>query len=163
MSSLEDAALALSERLRSRDKSLVLAESCTGGLAAAALVGLPGASDLLAGSFVTYQTESKAAWLGVSRLTLERCGAVSPEVAAAMAAGAAVRTPHAMVAAAITGHLGPDAPDGENGRLVIGLRTPTRGATVEEFRLPNDPRTRAQRQAAAAALLLKAVTKALSA
>ncbi|QDT17708.1 CinA family protein [Alienimonas californiensis] len=162
MPSLEEAAVALSDLLRSRCESLVLAESCTGGLAAAALVGLPGASDLLAGSFVTYQTESKAAWLGVSRAMLTQYGAVSPQVAAAMAAGAAVRTPHAAVAAAITGHLGPDAPPAENGRLVVGLRTPVGGAAVVEFRLPLTSGGRRKRQERAAALFLNAVTAALS-
>ena len=163
MSPLETAAVTLSDRLRERAHTLVLAESCTGGLAAAALVGVSGASDLLAGSFVTYQTVSKAAWLGVSTETLGRFGPVSGEVAAAMAAGAAVRTPGATIAAAITGHLGPDAPPGMNGLLVVGLRIPTRAPAIREFRLPASLVDRGERQAAAAAILLTAIAEGMGA
>ena len=162
MSALEQAAARLSDRLRAGGDVLVLAESCTGGLAAAALVGMAGASDLLAGSFVTYQTGSKAAWLGVPRALLDDPGPVSPEVAAAMAAGAAVRTPHATIAAAITGHLGPAAPAGENGRLFIAVRRGSQTPIVTERRLPGDGATRPERQATTATLLLDAVADALA-
>ena len=155
------AAALLSERLRAGGDTLVLAESCTGGLAAASMVALPGASDLLAGSFVTYQTASKLAWLGVSRALADRHGVVSPEVAAAMAAGAAVRTPHATVAAAITGHLGPDAPQEDDGRVVIAVRRFGGPPTVRDLRLPQDVTERGPRQAAAADLLLGVVAEFL--
>ena len=151
----------LARRLRETGDVLVLAESCTGGLAAAAVVRVPGASDLLAGSFVTYQSASKAAWLGVPTDLLADPGPVSRPVAAAMAAGAAAETPHATTAAAITGHLGPAAPAGENGRLVIAVR---RGdtETIAEVRLPADISVRSARQAAAAVELLSAVRAVLT-
>ena len=162
MSPLRVAAERLSERLDATGNTLVLAESCTGGLAAAALVGRAGASTRLAGSFVTYQTASKAAWLGIPEVLLTDPGPVSPEVAAAMAAGVAVRTPHATLAAAITGHLGPGAPPGENGRLVVAVCSGAAEPSVVERRLPDAPADRAERQAAAAAILLDAVAAALT-
>lgn len=116
---------------------------------------------MLAGSFVTYQTESKAAWLGVPRALLERHGPVNSETAAAMAAGAAARTPHAEVSAAITGHLGPDAPPGQNGRLLLAVRTADALVHQEEIRLPDAPADRLRRQEAAATALLQAVAERL--
>ncbi|NNJ26287.1 CinA family protein [Alienimonas chondri] len=163
MTSLQLAARRLSGLLRERHESLVLAESCTGGLAAASLVGEPGASEVLAGSFVTYQTRSKAAWLGVPAAMLRRHGPVSEEVAAAMAAGAAALSPHAEIAAAITGHLGPEAPAGEDGRLLIAVRISARSPVVTERRLPDSVRGRRQRQEAAAVHFLTTISDALSA
>lgn len=94
---------------------LVLAESCTAGLIAATLARVPGMSRRLAGSFVVYQIESKAAWLGVSADTIQQYDVVSREVAASMATQALIRTPHATIAMSITGHLGPDAPGSLDG------------------------------------------------
>ena len=161
MSPLRLAAERLSDRLDESGDTLVLAESCTGGLAAAALVARAGASARLAGSFVTYQTVSKAAWLGVPKSLLTDPGPVSPEVAVAMAAGAAVRTPRASLAAAITGHLGPDAPPGENGRLILAVCGGAAEPSVVERRLPEAPADRAERQAAAAEILLETIAAAL--
>ena len=123
----EDPAGAVLAALAAAGETLVLAESCTGGLAAASLVAVPGASDRFAGSFVTYQSASKAAWLAVPAALLEDPGPVSREVAAAMAAGVLERTPHATVAAAVTGHLGPDAPPGLDGVAWVAVRR--RGGT----------------------------------
>jgi nicotinamide-nucleotide amidase len=83
-----------------------LAESCTGGLLAARLTERPGASDYVAGGVVAYSNEAKGELLGVPAETIERHGAVSPEVAAAMARGARERF-GADVACAITGIAGP--------------------------------------------------------
>lgn len=162
MTPLETAAAALSDRLRERNDTLALAESCTGGLVAASLVQRAGASDLLAGSFVTYQTASKRAWLGVPRATLDRYGAVSPEVAAAMVAGAAVRTPHATVAASVTGHLGPDAPADDDGRVVIAVRSTAGPLRIHDLRLTAEAVDRGARQIAAATLVLQAVEESLA-
>lgn len=96
--------------LRSRRQRLVLAESCTAGLIAATFSRLPGVSDVLAGSAVVYQLETKTAWLGVDPGILADPGPVSREVAEAMATGVLDSTPHASVALSITGHLGPGAP-----------------------------------------------------
>lgn len=109
------------ELLRSQQATLVLAESCTCGLIAATLARIPGMSAVLAGSFVVYQIDSKAAWLNISRELIDRCDVVSSEVAAAMAEGALVQTPHATIGLSITGHLGPGAPENLDGIAWLGM------------------------------------------
>jgi nicotinamide-nucleotide amidase len=91
---------------RARGLKAATAESCTGGLVAAALTEIAGSSDVLDCGFVTYSNEAKRAMLGVPASTLKRHGAVSGETAAAMAAGA-LKHSHADVAVAITGIAGP--------------------------------------------------------
>jgi nicotinamide-nucleotide amidase len=95
----------VAEALRSR--RLGLAESCSGGLLAARISSVPGASRYLAGSVVAYSNDAKAELLGVDRALIESHGAVSPEVAAAMASGALARF-GADVAVSITGIAGPE-------------------------------------------------------
>ncbi|MEM1020334.1 MAG: CinA family protein, partial [Pseudomonadota bacterium] len=82
------------------------AESCTGGLIAAALTDVAGSSAVLDRSFVTYSNAAKASMLGVSPDLMERVGAVSEEVALAMAQGALANS-KAQVAIAVTGIAGP--------------------------------------------------------
>jgi nicotinamide-nucleotide amidase len=89
------------------DRRIGLAESCTGGLLAARLTERPGASAYVAGSVVAYSNEAKSELLGVAPALIERHGAVSPEVALAMADGALERF-GADVSCAITGVAGPD-------------------------------------------------------
>lgn len=89
-----------------RGRRLGLAESCTGGLLAARITDLPGASEYLAGGVVAYSNEAKARLLGVDPALIEAEGAVSPQVAEAMAKGALERF-DADVAVAITGIAGP--------------------------------------------------------
>ncbi len=84
-----------------------LAESCSGGLLAARITDVPGASAYLAGSVVAYSNEAKEGLLGVDAGLIERHGAVSPEVAEAMAVGALERF-EADVAVSVTGIAGPD-------------------------------------------------------
>ena len=83
-----------------------LAESCTAGLLAARLTERPGASDYLAGGVVAYSNEAKVDLLGVGEEIVSKHGAVSPEAAEAMAAGALERF-HADIACAVTGIAGP--------------------------------------------------------
>jgi nicotinamide-nucleotide amidase len=90
-----------------RGRRLGLAESCSGGLLAARITDLPGASAYLAGSVVAYSNQAKADLLGVEPALIEAKGAVSPEVAEAMAVGALERF-GADVAVSITGIAGPD-------------------------------------------------------
>jgi nicotinamide-nucleotide amidase len=90
-----------------RGRTLGLAESCSGGLLAARITDLPGASEYTAGSVVAYSNEAKAGLLGVDPALIEAHGAVSPEVAEAMAIGALERF-GADVAVSITGIAGPD-------------------------------------------------------
>lgn len=85
---------------------LATAESCTGGLVAAALTAIPGSSMWVDRGFVTYSNEAKADMLGVPMAMIEAHGAVSEEVARAMAAGA-IRHSRASLAVAITGIAGP--------------------------------------------------------
>jgi nicotinamide-nucleotide amidase len=95
------------DRLRVRGLTFATAESCTGGLVASRLTSVPGASDVFVGSVVAYANDVKVAELGVPSDVLERHGAVSAEVAAAMAHGARARL-GADVAVAVTGIAGPD-------------------------------------------------------
>ena len=88
-------------------RTLGLAESCSGGLLAARITNLPGASAYLAGSVVAYSNEAKSELLGVDPGLIEARGAVSPEVAEAMALGALERF-GADVAVSVTGVAGPD-------------------------------------------------------
>jgi nicotinamide-nucleotide amidase len=87
-------------------RKLALAESCSGGLMAARITAVPGASDYMVGGIVAYSDESKTQLLGVDRDLIAAHGAVSPQVAAAMSEGA-LRRFEADVAVAITGIAGP--------------------------------------------------------
>lgn len=89
-----------------RQWQLATAESCTGGLIASLCTELPGSSAWLERGFVTYSNAAKAEMLGVDPALIETHGAVSEEVARAMAAGA-VEHSHAQVALAVTGIAGP--------------------------------------------------------
>jgi nicotinamide-nucleotide amidase len=89
-----------------KGRRLGLAESCSGGLLAARITNVPGASDYFAGSAVTYSYEAKEELLGVPKDLIEEFGAVSPQVAEAMAKGALERF-DADVAVSITGIAGP--------------------------------------------------------
>ena len=92
--------------LQRRGLTVVTAESCTGGLVSGLLSEIPGASDVLHAGFVTYSNAAKVELLGVAKDLIEKFGAVSTEVAAAMASGALERTP-ADIAVAVTGIAGP--------------------------------------------------------
>jgi len=93
-------------RCRARGWMLATAESCTGGMIAAALTDIAGSSDVVERGLVTYSNEAKIELLGVPAATIAAHGAVSEEVAAAMAAGALARSPVA-VAVSVTGIAGP--------------------------------------------------------
>jgi len=96
----------VAETSRAEDLTFSVAESCTGGLVAAALVAVPGVSRSFVEGWVTYSNESKTLRLGVPPELIESVGAVSPEVAGAMAEGAR-RESGADVALATTGIAGP--------------------------------------------------------
>jgi nicotinamide-nucleotide amidase len=101
----------LAERLQGiclgRGVTVALAESCTGGLFAATLTSVPGSSGYFLGGVVSYSNEAKEAFLDVPAATLAAHGAVSAQVAKAMATGARARF-GATLAAGITGIAGPD-------------------------------------------------------
>jgi nicotinamide-nucleotide amidase len=102
----EQAVLALAQVLRSTGVKLASAESCTGGLIAAACTAVAGSSDWFERGFVTYSNEAKSEMLGVSPALLAAHGAVSLEVARAMAEGALTHS-RAQLAVAVTGIAGP--------------------------------------------------------
>lgn len=97
---------ALGDLLRARGWHLATAESCTGGLLSGTCTAPAGASDWFTTGFVTYSNEAKQALLGVAAGALAAHGAVSAEVAEAMARGALARS-HAQLALAVTGIAGP--------------------------------------------------------
>lgn len=103
---LVQAATTLLEQCRENGIMLATAESCTGGLIAGALTEIAGSSDVFERGFVTYSNDAKIENLGVDAELIERFGAVSEDVARAMAAGA-VANSKADIAVAVTGVAGP--------------------------------------------------------
>lgn len=103
----DNLASALLDQLAARNKTLVTAESCTGGLIASQLTEIAGSSRVFAGSFVTYSNAMKTAMLGVQPATLDMYGAVSEQTVREMALGALQRS-GADYAVAVSGVAGPD-------------------------------------------------------
>lgn len=120
----------LAQLLESRHWKLATAESCTGGLIAAACTELAGSSAWFERGFVTYSNESKMELLGISAKTLAEHGAVSQAVAHAMAEGALARS-QAQVAVAVTGIAGPSGGNEEKpvGTVWFGLAVSDKGVT----------------------------------
>ena len=121
------------------ERTLALAESCTAGLMAARITERPGSSAYFAGGVVSYSNEAKAEVLGVDRALIERHGAVSPEVAGAMADGALARF-EADTALAITGIAGPDGGSEEKpvGFVCWCARLADGSTLARAVRLPGD-------------------------
>jgi nicotinamide-nucleotide amidase len=103
---IEEAARLVLALCRRSGRRVATAESCTGGLVAAALTEIAGSSDVFDCGFVTYSNEAKRAMLGVPATVLEQYGAVSRETALAMAHGALAGS-SASLAVAVTGVAGP--------------------------------------------------------
>lgn len=103
--------------LEQKKETIAAAESCTGGLLAARLINVPGASNVLNESFITYSNEAKIKYLGVKEETLKEHGAVSEETAREMAEGV-LKTSGADIGVGITGLAGPG---GETGTKKPGL------------------------------------------
>lgn len=108
----------LVDLLRKKSLTLVLIESCTGGGIADRLTRVPGSSDVLWGSLVTYQERAKTRVLGITRASLKRHGAVSPETAAAMARAGLSLGGKRVIAVSTTGVAGPG---GGSRRTPVGL------------------------------------------
>jgi len=115
----------LADLLVQRQVKLATAESCTGGLIAAACTDLVGSSVWFERGFVTYSNAAKTDMLGVDAALIERVGAVSQEVAGAMAQGALAHS-HAQVALAVTGVAGPSGGSAAKpvGTVWFGWATP---------------------------------------
>ncbi len=139
---------------RARGLTLATAESCTGGLVAACLTEIAGASQVFDRGFVTYSNEAKTELLGVPPALIAEHGAVSEAVARAMAEGTLRHSP-ADVAVAVTGIAGPagGSPDKPVGLVFIGAARRGGPARVERHRFEGN-RTAIRRHAAAAALTL---------
>lgn len=116
-SSLTDLATQVLRHADARGERIATAESCTGGLVAAALTAIPGSSSVVDRGFVTYSNAAKTEMLGVPPELLEAHGAVSREVAMAMAEGALAHS-HADAAVAVTGIAGPNS---DNTNKPVGL------------------------------------------
>ncbi|ABM38963.1 CinA family protein [Polaromonas naphthalenivorans] len=112
---------------------MATAESCTGGMIAAACTDLAGSSNWFERGFVTYSNEAKTEMLGVAAGLIARHGAVSEEVARAMAQGALTRS-HAQAAVAVTGVAGPTGGSADKpvGTVWFGWATPA--GVVSELR-----------------------------
>lgn len=131
-------AIAVLKACRSHGIMLATAESCTGGMIAAALTDIAGSSDVVDRGFVTYSNEAKMEMIGVSKATLDAHGAVSRETALEMATGALSRS-RAGIALAVTGIAGPGGGSAEKpvGLVWFGLATKDR-PTIAERRLFED-------------------------
>jgi len=142
----------LLERYRKAGRRLATAESCTGGMVAARLTDIAGSSDVVERGFVTYSNEAKIEMLGVPAELLGSYGAVSAQVARAMAEGALARS-RADVALSITGIAGPGGatPAKPVGLVYLALAIKGAATRVERQHFAGD------RQAVRSAALERAI------
>jgi len=149
--SFGDLATSVLETCRRAKLKLATAESCTGGMIAAALTDIAGSSDVVERGFVTYSDEAKTELLGVPAATIAAHGAVSAQVAKAMAMGARARFAAAL-AVGITGIAGPDGGSAEKpvGLTYLGLAD---AASSEVRRFAFDGDRAANREAGTRAAL----------
>jgi nicotinamide-nucleotide amidase len=137
-STLTDAE-ALLAACRAKGIMLATAESCTGGLIAAALTAIAGSSDVVDRGFITYSNEAKNEAIGVPMALIETHGAVSRQVAAAMAVGALARS-QAAITVAVTGVAGPGGgtPEKPVGLVWFGLARTGSSAITDSRIFPGD-------------------------
>jgi nicotinamide-nucleotide amidase len=148
-----EGASAFLDAAKAEGLKIATAESCTGGLIAASLAAVPGASAALERGFITYSNEAKQELLGVPAALLDQHGAVSKPVALAMVAGALAHSP-ADLAVAVTGIAGPDGGTAEKPVGLVHIAAARRdGDTLhEEKRFGDIGRHEIQVQTVAAAL-----------
>jgi nicotinamide-nucleotide amidase len=140
---------------RDRGLRLATAESCTGGLVAACVAEVPGCSSVLERGFVTYSNDAKVEMLGVPADLIASKGAVSAEVARAMAEGALAHS-RAHLSVAITGIAGPDGGSDEKPVGLVHLAAARKGGPTlhEEKRFGDIGRLSVQAESVAAAFRL---------
>ncbi len=140
----------VSARLREKGQTLAVAESCTGGSLASSFTGLPGASKFFSGAIICYNNDSKVQALGIPECVLKQHGAVSPEVAVALATGVAEHL-GADYGLSIAGYGGTCCSEGDKreSKVYIGLCTPE-GIWSKEIRLVGAAATIKQRAVSAA-------------
>lgn len=137
---------------RARRIKIATAESCTGGLVAAALTSIAGSSDVVDRGFVVYTNEAKTELLGVPAEMLERVGAVSEEVARAMAEGALSRS-RADLSIAVTGIAGPGGATPDKPVGLVHFAAARHGSeTIHERRVFSGDRRAVREQSVAVAL-----------
>ena len=142
---------------RAKGITIATAESCTGGMVAAALTDIAGSSDVFDRGFVTYSNAAKIAMLGVSPETLATNGAVSEAVAVEMAAGALHKS-GVSLAVSITGIAGPGGSDFKpEGRVCFGLAQRGQATRTETVEFGALGRAEVRRKATAHALDLLAL------
>ena len=150
-------AQALVEAFKAKKQTLSFAESCTGGLAAATVVSVAGASEIFYGGIVSYDNSVKQKLLGVSQTVLDTVGAVSEECALQMAKGAraAIGTD---IAASVTGIAGPGGGSAEKpvGTVCIGIDS-ARGSRVMRLLLGSAGDRTAIRERAVCEMLAAAI------
>lgn len=147
---------ALIEQLRAAGQTVATAESLTGGLLCAALVDVPGASDVVRGGVVAYQAEVKTSALGVPAELIAEQGTVAGDVAAALARGARERF-DAGYGVSTTGVAGPGPSEGKPaGAVFVAVAGPVDEIAVESLSLPGD-RAEVREGAVYAALTLLSV------
>lgn len=134
-----DQARTLLSALETRGETLATAESCTGGLIAAALTAIAGSSTVVMAGFVTYSNEAKMRMVGVRQATLDAHGAVSEAVAREMAEGALAQA-EVDVALSCTGIAGPGGatPGKPVGLVFIGCARKGAATVVERHVFPGD-------------------------
>jgi nicotinamide-nucleotide amidase len=143
------------DEARAKKLRIATAESCTGGLIAGLLTEIPGSSDVLDRGFVVYSNDAKTEMLGVPRALIDASGAVSQDVARALAEGAVAHS-HAQLAVAVTGIAGPGGGSAEKPvGLVYFAAHRKGGATLhEEHRFGDIGRTQVRLKTVEAALEL---------
>ena len=138
--------------LRTRSRTLAIAESCTGGWIAKIITDVPGSSGWFDRGFVTYSNAAKTDLLGVREATITQHGAVSAEVVAEMAAGALERSPADLVIA-VSGIAGPEGGTPDKPVGTVYLAWALRGGPVQtEIRHFSGNRDEVRLEAVAAAL-----------
>ncbi|MEO5348826.1 MAG: nicotinamide-nucleotide amidohydrolase family protein [Magnetococcus sp. YQC-3] len=142
------------KQLREANCPIAVAESCTGGLITARLSAVPGSSAYLSVGYVTYANMAKSQCLDINSVLIDRCGAVSPEVALAMARGA-LRNANATLAVSATGIAGPDGGTEEKPVGTVFLAAvSTAGEVLEHRALYRGSRDRVRYQTSQTALHL---------
>lgn len=144
---------AVVELLIANELTITCAESCTGGLLSARLVNVPGVSEVLKSSLITYSNKAKRKYLAVKKSTLQKYGAVSARSAEEMAKGAALEG-KSDVAVAITGIAGPDGGTEDKPVGLVYIACSVKGkVTVKEYHFSGN-RTKVRESAVSAALTL---------
>lgn len=144
-------AIELLEKCRSKGVKLVTAESCTGGLISALFTEISGSSDVFECGFITYSNSSKIKFLGVDSALIEQHGAVSEQVASAMARGAIKKT-NADIAVAVTGIAGPSGGTKEKPVGLVYIAVANKNSVICQKNIFDGNRSE---------IRLKSVTKAL--